>query len=238
MSDRRIFKVLCLHGYRQNSQIFKTKSGGFRKILKNRIEFNFIDAPHLIPKGEQNPSDDPDCLSWWFSGENPDYFSSKHVSNFVQGFDQSLEKIHNIFVEQGPFDGLLGFSQGASMIALICILQQLGEFKHHFDFVILCSSFKSLTKTHLELFDRLGEQKLSIKSLHIIGETDQIVDPSRSESLAETYFKNPSIIKHPGGHIVPSQTIYRDSYHRFLDSIYHENEQTSENIFKKSKHQI
>ena len=33
-------KILCLHGYRQNSQSFKAKSGGFRKVLKNQnLEF-------------------------------------------------------------------------------------------------------------------------------------------------------------------------------------------------------
>jgi hypothetical protein len=32
-------QVLCLHGYRQNSNDFKSKSGGFRKLFKNKIEF-------------------------------------------------------------------------------------------------------------------------------------------------------------------------------------------------------
>lgn len=57
----------------------------------------FIDAPHKIPQGEQNPNDDKDCLSWWFSGENPDYFSNKHVSNFVKGFDESIKRVNEAF---------------------------------------------------------------------------------------------------------------------------------------------
>ena len=32
-------QVLCLHGYRQDAKAFKTKTGGFRKILKNHFEF-------------------------------------------------------------------------------------------------------------------------------------------------------------------------------------------------------
>lgn len=57
----------------------------------------FIDALHVIPQGEQNPNDDKDCLSWWFSGENPSYFSSKHVSDYVKGFDETINQIKEVF---------------------------------------------------------------------------------------------------------------------------------------------
>lgn len=39
--------MLCLHGYRQNGQIFREKLGQFRKQFKT-IEFHFVDAPHVI----------------------------------------------------------------------------------------------------------------------------------------------------------------------------------------------
>lgn len=49
-----MFKVLCLHGYRQDHQAFREKSGGFRKMFKNKINFVAMDAPHIVPKGSQN----------------------------------------------------------------------------------------------------------------------------------------------------------------------------------------
>ncbi|KAH7636653.1 esterase CBG03338 [Dermatophagoides farinae] len=219
MSDKNCLKILCLHGYRQNSQSFKAKSGGFRKVLKNHFEFVIIDAPHQIPLGEQNPNNEQDCLSWWFSGENPDYFSSKHLSNYVKGYDESMKKICDSFEKMGPFDGLLGFSQGASLVALICILKHFNEFPYDFKFVILCSGFKSLTSSHVAMFDRLADQKIRIPSLHIIGENDQVVDHDRSESLANDYFYCPFIIKHAGGHTIPSQTSFRPQYLNFLDKL-------------------
>lgn len=43
-------RILCLHGYRQNGNMFREKTGSFRKLLKKHVaEFVFIDAPHLIP---------------------------------------------------------------------------------------------------------------------------------------------------------------------------------------------
>lgn len=45
-----LLRILCLHGYRQNGNMFREKTGSFRKLLKKHVaEFVFIDAPHLIP---------------------------------------------------------------------------------------------------------------------------------------------------------------------------------------------
>lgn len=65
-------------------------------------------------------------LGWWFSADKPDYFKSTQISDYVKGFDESLREVEKIFEEKGPFDGILGFSQGGSMVGLICALKQLG----------------------------------------------------------------------------------------------------------------
>jgi len=45
-----LLRILCLHGYRQNGNIFREKTGSLRKLLKKHVaEFVYIDAPHLIP---------------------------------------------------------------------------------------------------------------------------------------------------------------------------------------------
>jgi hypothetical protein len=45
-----LLRILCLHGYRQNGNIFREKTGSFRKLLKKHVaEFVYIDAPHIIP---------------------------------------------------------------------------------------------------------------------------------------------------------------------------------------------
>lgn len=69
------------------------------------------------------------------------------------------------------------------------------------------------------MFDRLAGQKIRIPSLHIIGENDQVVDHDRSESLANDYFHCPFIIKHAGGHAIPSQASFRPQYMNFFDKL-------------------
>lgn len=34
--------ILCLHGYRQNADSFRSKTGSFRKFLKNYANFKYI----------------------------------------------------------------------------------------------------------------------------------------------------------------------------------------------------
>ena len=43
---------MCLHGYRQNSKIFREKIGGLRKALKKHAEFVFISAPNRLPESD------------------------------------------------------------------------------------------------------------------------------------------------------------------------------------------
>ena len=38
-------RILCLHGYAQNSDFFRSRTGALRKGLRSVAEFYFIDAP-------------------------------------------------------------------------------------------------------------------------------------------------------------------------------------------------
>lgn len=48
----------------------------------------------------------------------------------MKGFDESIQKVNEAFINMGPFDGILGFSQGGSLVALICLLKHFGGNKH------------------------------------------------------------------------------------------------------------
>lgn len=60
---------------------------------------------------------------WWFNTE--DYtFNATKPSDLSVGFQESLTSIENKFKQDGPFDGILGFSQGASFVSILCAIQQ------------------------------------------------------------------------------------------------------------------
>lgn len=40
--------MLCLHGYSQNKDVFRQKTGSFRKPLKKYADFEYFDAPNLL----------------------------------------------------------------------------------------------------------------------------------------------------------------------------------------------
>ena len=78
-------RILCIHGYRQNSASFRQKLGAFRKACGKRAEYVFIDAPHAVPtkkeEQEETGADDKvedkngEELGWWFSAEVRDGYN-------------------------------------------------------------------------------------------------------------------------------------------------------------------
>lgn len=98
MSNNAPLKVLCLHGYRQSGQGFRTKTGGMRKHLKKRCEYVFVDAPHQIPETED--------LGWWFSTKTESY-SATEVTAEDGGFEQTLDVRNSYYA---VFDIICSFS--------------------------------------------------------------------------------------------------------------------------------
>jgi hypothetical protein len=70
---QRKLRILCLHGYLQNAEVFRSRIGSLRKGLKSRAEFFFVDAPYLVEAAddaEAAGSDDGGGSagagrSWW-----------------------------------------------------------------------------------------------------------------------------------------------------------------------------
>lgn len=41
-------KVLAIHGYRQNEDVFRQKTGSFRKLVHKFAQFTYVTAPHKV----------------------------------------------------------------------------------------------------------------------------------------------------------------------------------------------
>lgn len=46
--DVQKLKVLAIHGYRQNGDVFHQKTGSFRKMVHKWAQFTYITAPHKV----------------------------------------------------------------------------------------------------------------------------------------------------------------------------------------------
>jgi len=208
-------KVLCLHGYRQNDVSFRQKLGAFRKFLGKFVEFTFITAPHhVLPMSHDDINQDG--RGWWFSREN-DYFKSNDETDCDKGFDTSLELIEKTFQEAGPFDGVLGFSQGAALASLLCLMRERGQLTYDFQFAIMVASFKSLSSKHKQWYGD-DAKKVTIPTLHVIGHNDQVIRKGVSELLLPL-FEDPTVMYHSGGHYVAAKPQHKKPYLRFLHKV-------------------
>ncbi|ORX49990.1 FSH1-domain-containing protein [Piromyces finnis] len=218
-------KILCLHGYAQNLKIFQKRTAVLKKALKSVAELYYVAGPHVSSMNpadhqklviDENTPEDEKPLGWWnFSDDDKKYF----------GLEESLELLLKIMKEEGPFDGVFGFSQGSSMAAILCSHLELENEKGNQEvpptpkFVMFFSGFRPDDDAYNKYFN--SERKLKIKSLHVYGEEDKWLNPERSKKLA-TFYENPTILTHSGGHFIPMEAekrhYYVDYIKQFLDT--------------------
>jgi len=212
-------RILCIHGYRQNAAGFRQKLGAFRKAVGKRAEFVFIDAPLVVPSASGEGGDDAgekaEERGWWFSAEGKiSSFNALEETKICPGFEASVKAIADAESALGPFDGILGFSQGAAMVGLYLAGAERSSLA--FKFVIFVASFMSKSDAHRHLYD--ASHKISIPSLHVYGDTDGVIPKPMSIDFLEV-FEDPQSLNHPGGHFVPAAGPQKAVFNKFLDDM-------------------
>ncbi|CAH2040166.1 unnamed protein product, partial [Iphiclides podalirius] len=209
--DRPKLKILAFHGYRQNGAIFRAKIGSFRKAVSKYAQLTFFSAPHKVVNEDEG---DEDSRSWWFNAED-NSFSGKCLGGPAIGFEDTLHLIEKIVKEYGPFDGFMGFSQGACLVGILAAMQQKGYLPYTFQFAIFASGFRSGSLVHKGFYD----EDINLPSLHVYGESDSIIPKEMSESLINL-FNKPVVAEHSGGHYVACSGSIKDAYLDFLHERY------------------
>jgi predicted esterase len=132
-----------------------------------------------------------------------------------EGWSKTENWLVSLFAHSAPFDGVFGFSQGAALTSLLVGLRNPREAEAgvSFDFAIMVGGFASNDGSHAEIYRR--KAKYGLPSVHIIGKSDFVVPSSRSDHLA-SFFKDPQIIRHSGGHVVPGDPQVRNGVATFL----------------------
>lgn len=81
----------------------------------------------------------------------------------------------------------------------------------------MASGFKSGSLAHLNYYDDV----ITIPTLHIFGETDNVIPNEMSEELADI-FEDPKILRHSGGHYFPSTTQQKEFYRNYFQDVLQE----------------
>ncbi|QLQ79521.1 hypothetical protein HG537_0C01680 [Torulaspora globosa] len=213
-------RILMLHGFVQSGKIFSAKTGGLRKSLKKLgYELYYPTGPITVDKNaiaklygwqeqdlasEFDSSDCADQIYGWYLRDGPGLDDFKLE-------ERVLDYLHDYIIENGPFEGIMGFSQGAGLAGYLLtdfnqLLRLTEEQQPKLKFFVSFSGFKFNADQFQESY---GDKPIEIRSLHVQGELDSVVSEERSMKLYNCFdTATRQLIKHPGGHFVPnSKTI-------------------------------
>ncbi|KAJ6111927.1 Serine hydrolase FSH [Penicillium sp. IBT 18751x] len=249
-STRQPLKLLMLHGYTQSGALFHAKSRALVKHIQKAFPLHEVDAVYptgpLRLKASDIPGYEPsdnaaeeetEAYGWWRRSNTAD-------PPLYQGMDDGLAAVAKVITEQGPFDGVIGFSQGATMAAMVTALLEPGrkEAFEHFEkdssegapgipwptafeqlqnsplkFALLYSGFRAPGPRYRAFYEH---PPIQTPALHILGTLDSVVDEAKSKALMNACAGDPEkdglVVFHPGGHFVPSQRPYLDAAVQFI----------------------
>ena len=150
--------------------------------------------------------------------------------------DRGLERIAESIRQEGPFDGVIGFSQGGAASAIVASLLEPArkqafetaynkdpqKFKYPTSFInddghaiqppmkfaVVYSGFAA----PFELYSAFYEPKITTPTLHFLGSLDTLVDETRGRLLINSCESGTErVVTHPGGHFLPSQKVWLDA---------------------------
>nr|NP_001409282.1 dihydrofolate reductase [Ipomoea nil] len=192
-ASARKMKILCLHGFRTSGNFLRKQISKWDpSIFALHFHMEFPDG--IFPAGGESSIEGifpPPYFEWFQFNEDFTEYTN---------LEECISYLCQYITSNGPFHGLLGFSQGATIAALLAGYQAEGKIlKDHPPFKLLVSisgsKFREPTICQVAY-----KHPMKVKSVHFIGEKDWLKLPSQELATA---FHNPLIINHPQGHTVP-----------------------------------
>lgn len=106
-------RVLCLHGMGTDSTVLRAQISNFVSLLASNFTFTFLDAPNFC--------DAAPGVADFYSGPYRCWFNTPTGEKVGKAIEQARQAIE----EAGPFDVVMGFSQGAALAASMLLHQQI-----------------------------------------------------------------------------------------------------------------
>ena len=225
-------KILFLHGYAQNANIFNIRTKNLQKQLNkkfnNKFEYIFPDAPLILEKEDQTVENE--IIRGWLKFNNiDDFYSATSVK--YSGLKESIESIFKIGDDNKEIEVIISFSQGTVLLILIIILSLYKtdkyNFKEHFPNLkcLICVSgffrpfpendeFQDLIDEVLNKDEKLVK-KFDIPMMDVYGQNDQFVQNEKSKEITK-FFNKYEIFCHKGKHYVPSSKADIVKFEEFL----------------------
>lgn len=236
-------KILMLHGFTQSGPLFRAKTRALEKNLQKAfpsIQLHYPTAPIRISKADiptfdgskpttedtNGADEDPDAWGWWRRKGDAEPF-------IYEGIETGLARIAGVLKSEGPFDGVIGFSQGGAAAGMVASLLEPGRseafrtaetrggmrypesFLDNTGFIEelvhpplkFAVSYSGFGASANALYQAFYEPKIRTPMLHFLGSVDTVVEEKRSLRLVDACVdgrREGRVIYHPGGHFLPS----------------------------------
>ncbi|GMP86260.1 hypothetical protein CsSME_00039097 [Camellia sinensis var. sinensis] len=191
--EEKRMKILCLHGFRTSGSFLQKQISKWDpSIFTHHFHMEFPDGIYEAGgKSDIEGIFPPPYFEWFqFNKEFTEYTN----------LEECISYLCDYMTKKGPFDGLLGFSQGATLSALLMGYQAQGKVLKEHPPLKLFVSISGSKFRDPSICEIAYKDPINVRSVHFIGDKDWLKLPS--EELA-TAFHNPLILRHPQGHTVP-----------------------------------
>ncbi len=197
-------KVICLHGYAMDSGWLQDWLKPIEQALAGRVEFIYPQASIeltvadvlsvtrsfqvLMPEERIGPG-----RNWcWYRA------TDEKPPRYI-GLEATLDYLRDLFQEHGPISGVLGWSQGAVLTAILAgLMKRDPSSGFDFDWALMCGGFLPSEPDYRSLFDK----PLEMPSLHVTGRKESEFMLQQGSQLFAA-FKGAERLETPVGHVLP-----------------------------------
>ncbi|PYH90745.1 hypothetical protein BO71DRAFT_486851 [Aspergillus ellipticus CBS 707.79] len=189
-------RFLCLHGSGTSAELFDLQAGGITQALEEEgHEFVFIDG-----KIEAEPTAD---FKGSFDGPFYDHYNrgpQPPNGSLAKAFTHTLDIIN----EQGPFDAVMGFSQGAALAAALIVHWKKTHPQSLFSLAVFICGVRPFESDGMKPIERdsVGAYPIDIPTVHIFGKKDAVyLDGMGLYGLCDP--EKTVLYEHGMGHTIP-----------------------------------
>lgn len=207
-------KFLCLHGYQQSAAIMKTETRFlkpiFEQALGQTVEFFYATAPFSsTPTARDEPT-----YAWW-----PNDAAATVIKTFSH--------LSDILDQEGPFAGIIGFSQGGSVGSLLAAFLERpkafrpSNFTTNHGPVKLVACYSGYHEDDARL-QKYYNPKIKTPIIHFINSSDPVMEEERCFRLVrQCEDPDDKVIVYSGSgfHRVPGTKSTAQALSRFLADV-------------------
>ncbi|KAG9406026.1 hypothetical protein AC1031_003948 [Aphanomyces cochlioides] len=216
-SQPRPLRILCLHGGRSSSTVISLQVSGFVQAFGPGAEFEELDGPFPASGPPEQDildlfGDEEDYFEWWDADD--------HHDQAYPGWQKGLAYLQRHVEENGPYDVILGFSQGAMITTLMTAHYIHAKKTVPYKAIVLVSGMWPVDgMPDLPVNEATGKPVVDFPSFHILGSKDHMYVVGLDQV---SYFAESSrhVFTHNQGHRFPPLPQSRGIYQEIVQKLH------------------